>query len=79
MFPYYQTCIEGFTNNEMFTSHLAGPLVLLQVHSDDAGNARGHVMPAARALPASSKCTALKHLWPAKCDNKKFIATFSIQ
>ena len=37
----------------MFRSHLAGPRVLMQVHSDDAGNALGHIMmhsPVACAL-----------------------------
>ena len=40
------------TSNKIFRSHLAGPRVLMQVPSDDAGNALGHVMhsPAARAL-----------------------------
>ena len=40
------------TSNKNFRSHLAGPRVLMQVPSDDAGNALGHVMhsPAARAL-----------------------------
>ena len=48
----------------------------MQVHSDDAGNAQGHVMHShsARALNdleyylRHPRAHALKHLLPAKCD-----------
>ena len=62
-------------DQHLYHTLIAGPCVLMQVHSDNAGNVLSHVIHSPVACTLNEhyhhhlhECTHIKHLLPAKCD-----------